>query len=58
LRNFEEESNSTSSNETEAKLRNLRFWYLRDLCEVTSEVHMVCLLADDKTEIWLQHHSV
>jgi hypothetical protein len=37
---------SRSSDEAEAKHRNLRF---RDLYETTGEVHLVCLLADAET---------
>jgi hypothetical protein len=45
-RSSDEDSNSGSSDETEAEPRNPRFQDLRDLYETTGEVHLVCLLAD------------
>jgi hypothetical protein len=48
-RSSEEDSSSGSSDEAEAELRNPRFQDLRDLCETTDEVHLVCLLADVET---------
>jgi hypothetical protein len=45
-RSSEEDSSLGSSDKTEAEPRNLRFHNLRDLYEITGEVHMVCLLAD------------